>query len=100
MTSHEPPSPIIYIHVRSLHRVTESRHYYSPASTSDNQRAQALGVHAARYLITHGYTRSAIDTIIRFRDAVASRDEFALHLSQYGLPLAEGFYLWHLIQLT
>lgn len=91
-------SPIIYTHVRSLRGITESRYHYS-ANTATHARALALSRHAARYLTAHGYTHEAVDTIIHARNTTSSDHQFALQLSQHGLAMAEGLYIWHLIQL-
>ncbi|KIK14793.1 hypothetical protein PISMIDRAFT_17024 [Pisolithus microcarpus 441] len=91
-------SPIIYTHVRSLRGIIESRYVYS-IDAATHTRALTLGTPAARYLTAHGYMREAIDRIIRARNRASSDHEFALCLSQHGLAVAEGLYLWHLIQL-
>jgi len=98
-TGYGERSPIIYSRVRTLQGVIESRHYYSLPSISVYDLAPELGPHAARYLIAHGYTHSAIDTIIQVCANVASAEDFALELSPHGLALAEGVYLWRLIHI-
>lgn len=96
-SGHGPLTPIIYSHVRTLQGVTESHHYYSSPSISVCDLAPELGAPAAHYLIAHGYTCSAIDTIIQVCATVTSAEHFALELSPHGLALAEGVYLWWLI---
>ena len=99
VSSASSPLSIAYINVRNLHGVIENHHHYSSVSTEDRLRAKELGEHAARYLLAHGYIRSAVETIIQARTNCTSASEFALNLSQHGLALAEGLYIWHMIHM-
>ncbi|KIJ57522.1 hypothetical protein HYDPIDRAFT_35023 [Hydnomerulius pinastri MD-312] len=93
------PSPIIYVHVRTFRGVLESRYHYFERSQSTQARARVLGAHAAHYLVSHGYSRSDIDIIIKVHQRAISGREFALELAGLGMALAEGFYLWDMINL-
>ncbi|KIM64932.1 hypothetical protein SCLCIDRAFT_113865, partial [Scleroderma citrinum Foug A] len=92
--------PIIYTHERNLLGIILSHHHYVQAPSRNCHQAQILGDHAARYLIAHGYTLPAIDTIIQIWGAVTSAGDFSHRLSQHGLALTEGTYLWELINIT
>ena len=85
--------------MQNLRGIIETRYYYTPLGVHVHSGRDLLGTHATRYLSAHGYTGSAIQTIIEAWNASTSEHNFALRLSEYGLALAEGQYLWHLIQL-
>ncbi|KAI6156787.1 hypothetical protein BKA82DRAFT_28054 [Pisolithus tinctorius] len=93
------PSPIIYTHVRTLRSVIESCFYHSEWVSPPAATADILGVHAVKYLETHGYVQSAVATIVEIYCTSHSEQDFALGLTQLGLPLAEGFFLWYLFNL-
>ena len=90
--------PIVYTHVRNLRGIIETQHYYT-APNAIHAHSRDLGNHAIWYLSAHGYTGSAIETIIEAWNASASEHDFTLQLSAHGLALAEGQYLWYLIHL-
>ena len=50
-----------------------------------------------QYLITHGYVLSAVETIIDARASTTSASDFANYLSQHGLAVTEGLYIWDII---
>ncbi|KAF9231591.1 hypothetical protein BU15DRAFT_55947, partial [Melanogaster broomeanus] len=90
-------TPIIYSHVHSLRGVIESHYYFTPDQR--HSRIESLGLLANQYLEAHGYLRSAALCIAEAHSNHTSAQDFALHLSCYGLPVAEGRFLWALIDL-
>lgn len=91
-------NPIIYSHVRNLRGIIETRYYFTPPNVEQAHRSD-LGLHATQYLSAHGYTASAIETIINALNASSSEQNFTLRLSEHGLALAEAQCLWYLIHL-
>ena len=86
--------------MQNLRGIIKTRYYYTPlAGVHVHSGRDFLDTHATWYLSAHGYTGSAIQTIIEAWNASTSEHNFALRLSEYGLALAEGQYLWYLIQL-
>ncbi|KAI6149554.1 hypothetical protein BKA82DRAFT_20948 [Pisolithus tinctorius] len=92
-------SPIIYSHTRTLRGIAQTQYFYSIPPAQTHCRIHTLGAHAARYLAVHGYTHSAIDMIIDALNSSDSEHTFALTLSQQGMVLVEGEYLWYLIHM-
>ncbi|KAI6146515.1 hypothetical protein EDD17DRAFT_97445 [Pisolithus thermaeus] len=91
--------PIVYTHVRNLHGVIESRLYASEWDSAPESAAEALGVHAMKYLEAHGYIESAVANIVVVYLTSHTELEFALSMARNGLPLAESFFLWYLFHL-
>ncbi|KAI5991070.1 hypothetical protein F5J12DRAFT_966227 [Pisolithus orientalis] len=58
------PSPIIYTHMHTLHGVIKSHFYHSEWVSPPATAADVLGVHAIKYLETHGYIQTATATIV------------------------------------
>ncbi|KIM66481.1 hypothetical protein SCLCIDRAFT_110561, partial [Scleroderma citrinum Foug A] len=98
-SKHLNQSAIIYSHVQTLHGISQTQYFYSPPPAETHRCIHALGNHATGYLAAHGYTHSTIDTIIDVLNSSHSERNFALRLSQQGMPLAESQYLWYLIHL-
>ncbi|KIO02141.1 hypothetical protein M404DRAFT_28081 [Pisolithus tinctorius Marx 270] len=92
-------SPIIYSHTRTLCGIAQTQYFYSIPPAQMHRRIHTLGAHATRYLAVHGYTHSAIDMIIDALNSSDSEHTFALTLSQQGMVLVEGEYLWYLIHM-
>ncbi|KAI6022366.1 hypothetical protein BKA83DRAFT_4493676 [Pisolithus microcarpus] len=90
-------SQIIYTHIQTLRGIMESHYGYS-MNTAVDTYSQVLSSPAALYLAAHGYTHEAIEHIIHMRGSTLSGHDFTLHLSQHGLAIMEGVYLWQLIQ--
>lgn len=96
------PTPFVYVHIRNLHGIIESKYYVPlPRPSLDEVRARAVGPQAARYLVTHGYTAESVDIVIRAREATvtASASQFALQLSAHGMAFEEATYLHALFEL-
>ncbi|KAI6125556.1 hypothetical protein EDD16DRAFT_1724556 [Pisolithus croceorrhizus] len=91
--------PIVYTHVCNLHGVIESRLYASEWDSAPESAAEALGIHAMKYLEAHGYIKSAVANIVVVYLTSHTELEFALSMARNGLPLAESFFLWYLFHL-
>ncbi|KAI6128521.1 hypothetical protein EV401DRAFT_2194596, partial [Pisolithus croceorrhizus] len=83
--------PIVYTHVCNLHGVIESRLYASEWDSAPESAAEALGIHAMKYLEAHGYIKSAVANIVVVYLTSHTELEFALSMARNGLPLAESF---------
>ncbi|KAI5997498.1 hypothetical protein EDD15DRAFT_2364219 [Pisolithus albus] len=90
-------TPIVYIHVRNLSGVISSHHHIKQPSPEDRAQARRLGEAGSRYVLAHGYSSSAIATIVEIYRRNASTEPFALQLAALGMALAEATYLGDLI---
>ncbi|KAI5989497.1 hypothetical protein EDD15DRAFT_2370530 [Pisolithus albus] len=90
-------TPMVYIHVRNLSGVISSHHHIKQPSPEDRAQARRLGEAGSRYVLAHGYSSSAIATIVEIYRRNASTEPFALQLAALGMALAEATYLGDLI---
>ncbi|KAI6032477.1 hypothetical protein EDC04DRAFT_2605129 [Pisolithus marmoratus] len=91
--------PIIYTHMCNLHGVIESQFYLSDWASPPQASAEVIGIHAVKYLEAHSYVESATAIIVETYCTSHTDHEFALELAWAGLPLAEGFFMWYLLNL-
>lgn len=91
------PTPFIYVNIRNLRGIMESRHYTALLGL-DEAPARAVGPQATRCLVAHDYTAEAVDIVIRTRGATTHSSQFALQLSPHGMAFEEAVYLHGLFE--
>jgi len=93
-------APIIYTHICNLRGVLESRYYCSTVIPTIVPGFDTLGPHAQKYLIAHGYIKSAVQIIVGAHRSSCTGEDFSFLLSCRGLPLTKGLFLWDLTNLS
>ena len=93
-----PSSSVIHTHVRNLHGVMESRYYPSVvASGTTVSGFNTLSLRAQKYLLAHGYVEAALAVVVEAQRSSQTSQQFARALACHGLPLAEGLFLWDML---
>jgi hypothetical protein len=87
-----PQTPFVCVHTRSIRGIVESRYYVS-TERLDDRCGRAVGPRATEYLVAHGYSVDAVDTIIQAREATHTSYQFALQLAIQGMAFEEAVYL-------
>jgi hypothetical protein len=93
------PTLFVYENIRTLRGVIES-HYYASESraTTEKHHTRTLGPRAAQYVIAHGYTAEAIETILETKRKVSTGEQFAGQLAAQGMAFKEAYYLYSLFE--
>ena len=92
-----PLPSVIHTHVRNLHGVIESRYYPSVVISTTVSGFDALSPYAQKYLLAHGYVEAALAVVVEVRRNSRKGEDFARALARHGLPLAEGLFLWDIL---
>ncbi|KIM60698.1 hypothetical protein SCLCIDRAFT_90261, partial [Scleroderma citrinum Foug A] len=91
------PSPMIHTHVWNFHGVVESHYYPSDAEPIAIPFFNELGEYAWKYLVAHGYIEGAMAIVVEAHHNSHTAQDFAFTLARHGLPIAEGLFLWDLL---
>ena len=72
---------------------------YQPVNPPRPHKSASLGPLADDYLLAHGYTQSAIDTIATTAMSSPSEEDFIDFLVSSSLAQTEAAFLWDIIEL-
>ena len=76
----------------------ESRYYPSVvASGTTVSGFNTLSLRAQKYLLAHGYVNAALAVVVEAQRSSQTSQQFARALACHGLPLAEGLFLWDML---
>ena len=92
-----PLPSVIHTHVRNLHGVIGSCYYPSVVISTTVLGFDALSPYAQKYLLAHGYVEAALAVVVEVRRNSWKEEDFACALACHGLPLAEGLFLWDIL---